>query len=498
MTPAINFGDRDPLVRDLAAFFLTRNVDAWATGGFLRDAILGRDAYDIDVAVAGDPLTLGPELAAALGGHFFPLREERGQGRILLPEQHVQIDLMPLRAHDIAGDLRLRDFTIDAMAVPLADLGAQPIDPTGGLVDLEARLVRMTGEQAFVDDPLRLLRGPRIATALSFGIEPATYAAIQRLAPTVTEAAEERQRDEIVRICATERAGDGFRLMDDLGLFMRVFPEMEPTRGVDQPTNYHYYDVLGHSFAAVDALDWLMSEERPGTSPQDEMWGELWSELEWCGGLREYFRDEVVPGTSRRALLKLCGLLHDIAKPQTKSFEEDGRMRFFGHSEKGAEMATHLMRRLRFSSREIKLVAAMIHAHLRPVQLGEQGPPTRRAVYRFFRDTKDAGIETLFLSLGDHLGSVGPRVNREGFRAHVALISYILHMRFGEEQAISPPRLVDGDLLMAALGLEPGPTIGSLLEAIREAQAAGEITTADQAIELARRRLAEGAALGAE
>jgi putative nucleotidyltransferase with HDIG domain len=496
----IDLGERAPLIRTLAAFFAARGVDAWATGGFLRDAILGRASHDIDIAVAGDPLALGPELAAELGGHFFPLREERGQARILLPEQHLQVDLMPLRAPDLDGDLRLRDYTIDAIAASLSDLAtgrATPIDPTGGLDDLRSRVVRMTGERAFIDDPLRLLRGPRIATELSFAIETETAEATRRAASTITAAAEERQRDEIVRICSTEKAGAGLRLLDELGLFAYVFPEMEITRGVEQPKE-HYYDVLGHSFAAVDALDALMLDERPVTSPWDELWTELWSHLEWCGGLREHFREEVVQGTTRLALLKLCGLLHDIAKPETKSFEANGRMRFFGHSEKGAEMATGLMRRLRFSARETQMVAAMIDAHLRPVQLGQQGAPTRRAVYRYFRDTGDAGIETLFLSLGDHLGSVGPNINWEGFRRHVALTSYILHVRFEEEQIVSPPRLIDGDGLMAGLGLEPGPLVGDLLEAVREAQAAGEIETAEQALAFARSKLAESRTAGAQ
>jgi poly(A) polymerase len=161
-------------------------------------------------------------------------------------------------------------------------------------------------------------------------------------------------------------------------------------------------------------------------------------------------------------------------------------------------MATGLMRRLRFSARETQMVAAMIDAHLRPVQLGQQGAPTRRAVYRYFRDTGDAGIETLFLSLGDHLGSVGPNINWEGFRRHVALTSYILHVRFEEEQIVSPPRLIDGDGLMAGLGLEPGPLVGDLLEAVREAQAAGEIETAEQALAFARSKLAESRTAGAQ
>lgn len=497
----IILGDHADLIRDLAAFFSERGILAWATGGYLRDAILDRGAHDIDIVVDGDPLTLGPEMASSLGGHYFPLREEHGQARILRPEQHLSIDLMPLRAPDLEADLRLRDYTIDAMAAPLGDLSdgkVTLIDPAGGLADLRAGIVRMTGEQAFVDDPLRLLRGPRIATELGFGIELTTAEVIGRLASAITSAAEERQRDEIIRICSTDRAGAGLRLLDDLGLFACVFPEMEVTRGVEQPKE-HFYDVLGHSFAVVDALDWLMAEERPAESPASELWMELWSQLEWSGGgLREYFRDEVVPGSTRCAVLKLCGLLHDIAKPETKSFEANGRMRFFGHNEKGAEMATGLMRRLRFSSREAQMVAAMIDAHLRPVQLGQQGAPSNKAVYRFFRDTGDAGIETLFLSLADHLGSVGPSINRDGFRRHVVLTSYILQMRFGEEQIVSPPRLIDGDALMAALRLEPGPLIGELLEAVREAQAAGEVETVDQALALARRRLADERSAGAQ
>lgn len=495
----IDLGDLSPLIRNIAEFFQQRGVQAWATGGFLRDALLGRRPHDIDITIAGDPLSAGPDLAVALGGHFFPLQEERGQGRILLSQQRIHIDLMPLRAPEIESDLRLRDFTIDAMAAPLGDLAEEFVltDPTGGLPDMRNRVVRVTQEEAFAEDPLRLLRGPRIATELGFELEAETEAAIKRRAADILSSAPERQRDEIMRICSTAAAGAGFRLLDALGLFRALFPEMEAARDFEQPKE-HYYDVLGHSFAVVDALDWMMAESPPSASPQDEMWKELWGELSWCDGLGDYFREELTPGTTRRALLKLCGLLHDIAKPRTRTFEESGRMRFFGHSEEGARMASGLMRRLRFSARETKLVAAMIDAHLRPVQLGQQGPPSRRAVYRFFRDTKGAGIDTLFLSLADHLGSAGPRLSREGFRRHVALTSYILRTRYEEEEAIAPPRLVDGDTLMAALGLQPGPVLGDLLEAVREAQAAGEVSSTSEAIELARSRLADARDLRAE
>lgn len=489
----IDSPDLRDLIALIAGFFEARDTSSWVAGGFVRDVLLDVPIYDIDVTIAGDPLLLGPALAEALGGTYFALRKERGQARILLVDRVLHIDLMPLRAPDVDADLRLRDYTIDALAASLAELSrgeAVIIDPTGGLADLEARIVRMTGEQQLLDDPLRLLRGPRIATQLSFQIEPATAGAIRRNAAMVTTAAAERQRDELMRIFSTVRAGAGVRLLDELGLFAELLPEMEPTRGVEQPANHHHYDVLGHSFAAVASLDMLLSEECPESSPEREIWCEVWEELAWCAGIREYFLDETSPGATRGALLKFCGLVHDVAKPQTKSIR-DGRMRFFGHSDLGAEMATQLMQRLRFPTREVALVAAMIEAHLRPLQLGQQGSPSKKAIYRFFRDTKGAGIDTLFLAMADHLGSVGSRVSVEGFRAHVALTAHILHVRFSEEQVISPKRLIDGDDLMAALGVEQSEVIGDLLEAVREAQAGGEVATKEQAMALARSRLAE-------
>jgi poly(A) polymerase len=189
--------------------------------------------------------------------------------------------------------------------------------------------------------------------------------------------------------------------------------------------------------------------------------------------------------------LKLAGLLHDVAKPETKTFDDTGRMRFFGHADVGAQVCGRVLRRLRFSAREVALVQTMVKAHLRPVQMAQQGPPSRRALYRYFRDCGDAGIETLFLSLADHLGTVGPRVSESGWRQHVALVNYILSKRFQEEETVSPPRLLGGDELMAELDLPPGPQVGRLLETLREAQAAGEISTREQALALARAALRE-------
>lgn len=484
-------GPARALVSTTAGYFAEHGVEAWATGGFLRDAFLGREPHDIDVTIAGDPLAFGPDLAKVLNAHFVVLDAERRHVRLVLKEDALYLDLTPLRAPGIESDLRLRDYTVDALAAPLAAVASSDftiLDPTDGVADLDAELVRVISEQALLDDPLRLLRGPRIATQLGFEIEPGTADLIRRHVALATTPAAERQREELMRICGTGAAGRGLRLLDELGLLTRLLPEIEEARGCEQPKEHHY-DVLGHLFAAVGCLDFLLADDEPPNAVAAQLWHELWGELEWCEGLREYFREEVAPGTERRALLKFCGFLHDIAKPQTKSFEENGRMRFFGHGEQGAEIAGAVMRRLRFSSRETAVVRKMIEAHLRPIQLGQTGKPSARAIYKFFRDTGEAGIDTLFLSLADHLATVGPRVSIEGFQRHVALTSYILEERFGDQTVVSPPRLIDGDELMAELGLSPGPLVGRLLETLREAQAAGEVTDREGALSLARDRL---------
>lgn len=482
------------LLAKLAAFFSSRGAEAYAAGGFLRDALLGLPLHDIDVVTTADPLTLAPELASAFQARWFPLDEERRLIRILLPDLDLHLDLQPQRG-GIEADLMRRDYTIDAMAVLLPDAAADTVsvlDPTGGLADLEAGQVRAVTEEALQEDPLRLLRGVRLAAQLDFRIEPATAGVIRRYAALISTVAAERQRDEIVRILSTVRAGRGLRLLDEVGLVPHIFPEMEPARGAEQPKE-HYWDVLGHSLAAVDALDALLAPQEPPNEPARSLWRDVWSAFGWWQGAAHYLAEEVAPGSRRASILKLAGFLHDIGKPATRTFDETGRMRFFGHQHVGANVAASLMRRLRFSSRETAMVRAMVAAHLRPVQMAQQGPPTRRAIYRFFRDTGEAGIETLLLSLADHLATVGPRLNPIGWSQHVALVSYILEKRFADDGVVSPPKLLGGDELMAALGLSPGPLVGRLLEAVREAQAAGEVRTTQEALALAARLAAEPA-----
>ncbi|MDM7999065.1 MAG: HD domain-containing protein, partial [Dehalococcoidia bacterium] len=185
-------------------------------------------------------------------------------------------------------------------------------------------------------------------------------------------------------------------------------------------------------------------------------------------------------------------LLHDIAKPQTKTLEPGGRAHFFGHPTQGAEAAGHIMQRLRFSNREIRMVQKMIESHLRLWQMGgDQGLPTRRAIYRYFRDTADVSVDIMFLTLADFLATQGPDLDAAEWERHCRLMEYVLAQKEEDQTVAAPPKLIDGHDVMREFGLKPGPRVGEVLETVREAQGAGEISTREEALAFVRKRLAK-------
>lgn len=487
MNPELLSSELRGLLRSIAA----AAPGSYLVGGALRDILRGISPADIDLAITIDAEAAARTLAVDLGGSWFPLDDTREQYRVTLREPAGSITQLDIGAvkDSIEADLRSRDFTINAMAALIGadgDVG-DLIDPTGGLADLEMRRIRLVSVENLRDDPLRLLRGARLATELKFRIEDATAGVISALAPQLTRVAPERQRDELVRILASPRAAAGVRLMDTLGLLRCILPELEQARGVEQPREHHYYDVFDHSLECLAVLDALVSPE-----PVDDGTGILqlravFDELLGWYPIRQYL-DTRVQGLPRRDLLKLAGLLHDVSKPETKTIEADGRIRFLGHSEKGATRSETICKRLRFGHRESAFVALLVEEHLRPTMLAQPGePPSRRALFRFFRDLGEAGPACLILMLADGAAAAGPRLTRQAWLRRVGYVSYVLE-RYEElsQQEARMPRLVDGNDVMAALGIAPGPLVGQLMRDVDEAIGSGEITTREDAIEYAR------------
>ena len=225
-----------------------------------------------------------------------------------------------------------------------------------------------------------------------------------------------------------------------------------------------------HSLQAVEGAERVTRESPPPLVP-------------WGDEAEGYFARDSGDNVRRRTLLKLGCLLHDVAKPRTKTIDENGRTRFFGHHTMGAEMTMGIMRRLRFSSANTETVCLMVRNHLRPGQMSQgMDLPSPRAVHRFFRDVNGAAVDTLYLSFADYLAARGPDLVEEDWHRHATKISHILEQGTRPEVDPALPPLVNGHDLMEAFGLAPGPQIGLLLNRVREAEAVGDVTSRDEAL----------------
>ena len=496
---------------ELVKFFSSQDCAVFLVGGYLRDSLLGRAGGDLDLAVSCDPQVLARRLAKELGGSYVPLSPQRGVARIVLPaptlappdppdlldhagphsagiDEGINDALNQALTIDVAGftttiedDLARRDFTVDAMALPLADWTSgqwreRVVDPYNGVQDLAEKRIRAVSSRVFRDDPGRLLRAVRLAGQLGFRLEPDTARLIRTEAFRINRVSGERLRDELLAILAGDGARGQLEVLDRLDLLCRVIPELALTKGVDQP-KVHYWDVWGHLLHSVETAE-LVTKGHQNSA--------IYMLAPWTPDLAEHFSEKVSDGHTRRTILKLTALLHDIAKPQTKGIDETGRTRFLGHSELGAEMAASRLTELRLSARGIAMVAKMVEQHLRPGNM-RQGVdwPTSRAIYRYFRDLGDVAVDTLYLALADYLAAKGPELMPDQWGEHARIIAHILE--YGTRQTASEkiPRLVTGHDLMQELGLEPGPKVGLLLEKINEARAAGEVNTREEALALA-------------
>ena len=475
------------ILSKLREFFLSRSIPAFLVGGYVRDSLRGTPCKDVDVAVPGEFLSLAKELAGTFGGSFVALGHDHRVARVVVTsadDGRWVVDVSDLEG-PVYGDQMRRDFTVDAMALAVEDWDVpgwedRILDPLGGRRDLDERTIRAVGPWVFPEDPARLLRAVRLAATLGFRIDPDTSQLISRQAHLLSSTAGERVRDELLAVLALDGAKNHLEMLDGLGLLCCIIPELRVTKGVEQPLE-HYWDVFGHSLHAVEGV------ERVTTACNGDPVSNL---VPWCAEMEERFAQQVSDGHTRRTILKLGALLHDIAKPQTKAVDEAGRTRFLGHHTLGSSMSRQILQRLRLSNRGVDMTCGMVENHLRPTQMS-QGTElaTPRAVYRYFRDVGDVSIDILYLSLADHLAARGPELAMDGWRDHVKSITHILEVGTKQQSLEKTPRLITGHDLIEELGLAPGPLIGSLLEGVKDAQAGGDVVTRAEALGWVRSRL---------
>ena len=482
-----------PLLKRLRPLFDQEEQPVYLVGGAVRDALLGRVSPDLDFAVPEQAVKVTFHVADTLGVPAYVLDRERDTGRVVLPDEATTLDFARFRGPTLEADLRDRDFTINAMALPATAVSdGSLIDPLGGRADLQAGRIRLTHGQALMDDPVRALRALRLALSLNFSLPPETTTAIGAAIPYLHTVSSERVRDELLKLLQTTMPDQAVAQMAELSLLAAVLPEIAALADVVQSAPHHEA-VLPHT---ISVLRWLVQVEAALAADEaidDPAVVAVGTALaNYAPQLSEHLQRREEGNVAGRTLLRLGALFHDVGKRETRTVEESGRVRFIGHDQLGATLAARRLRHLTLSNKAISHVRRIVANHMRPLLLAEEGlaRPSRRAVYRFFRDAGPAGLDVGLLALADHLATHnGPGDLARWQRLLTVVITLFGHYFEQFTETVAPTPLLDGNELMAALQLVPGPEVGRLLRLIEEAQAAGEVTTKEEAIHFARQRI---------
>lgn len=428
--------------------------EAFWAGGCVRDALLGREPHDYDVATNATP-----DQIEALFSHTIPVGKQFGV--IIVVEGGHQFQVATFRAEENYQDGRRpgtvrfsharedairRDFTVNALFYdPVTE---QVHDWVDGEKDLHARLIRTVGspDERFGEDHLRLLRAIRFAAQLGFEIEAQTLAAVQKHAEKIKLVSAERIRDELNKLFAPPHAARGLTLLHESGLMPHVFPELVPTLTCDQSPDYHPEGTVFNHIR-------LMLENLP---------------------------DETTAAPSNESLA-WSALLHDIAKPVTASRGEDGLIHFYTHEKVGADMAEVILQRLKFPRRQTDEIVAAVRHHMQFKDAPKMRKNTlRRMLLR----------ETFPLELALH------RLDCLGSHRQLDIYDFLVEQQahLNDQPHLHPPLLTGADVI--ALGMKPGPALGALLHELRDHQLADELKTADEAREWVKARLGESGKVG--
>ncbi|MEX2043552.1 MAG: HD domain-containing protein [Patescibacteria group bacterium] len=409
-------------VRRIIADLSKAGFEAYAVGGGVRDRLLGRKPKDWDVATLATPERIQKIFPKAVYANRFGTVGVRvGPELVEVTTYRAETEYRDARHPEkvtfvkrLEDDLARRDFTVNAMATD----GKRLVDPFGGHADLEAKRIRAVGNpnERFREDALRLIRAVRFAVELGFVIEAETLAAVTKHAGRLKLISAERVRDEFMRIIASDRPGEGIRLLIQSGLLEQFLPELLEGKDFAQ-AKHHTYPVLEHNVRSLDHV------------PSDD------------------------------PLVRLAALLHDVGKPRSARGEGERRT-FHGHEVIGAKMTKEIMRRLRFSNDDVKRVVNLVRHHMFLFQFESTDKAVRRIVRRIGPENVD---DLIALRVGDRLGSdtkVGLTGKLKKFKERSIEV---------QKEPISTRMLaVDGNDLMRELGLGPGPDIGRIQDALLE------------------------------
>jgi len=472
------------ILEPLANFASHEKTRIYLVGGTVRDLLMDRETEDLDFAVEGDAINFARSFADHASASFVLLDEEHGTARIVFHSGSLSMDFSTIRGVSLKEDLAKRDFTINAMAMDLyqmmKDYEIQVIDPYGGMKDLSSKLIRVVSPENVQTDPLRMLRAYRFAATLDFSIHNKTVDIIRNSANLLTSVAVERIRDELFKLMITDHPSRYLRDMDDTGLLQQIFPEITRMRGLQQ-NNYHHLDAWDHSMLTLEFLE----QEPIPISLKD-----------YTDEIEKYLEYESVKGRKRNSLLRLAAIFHDVGKPESRTMDRDGKIRFFNHNLDGAEIMSLIGNRLKLSTREIDFLSNLVKDHMYPLGLSvflkrSREPKVKgRTIRRFIQKTGKGCLAVLLISFADLRATRGPRRKADDLERLIRVIGDMGNEYF--QQVSNPmPKLITGKDIAEEFDLKPSPFIGHLLHKVKSAQLDGKISSKDDAIKMIRFILAK-------
>jgi len=502
-TPQINYVSPTPplkihpILEELAAYF-PPDFPAYVVGGAVRDALLRLPVTELDFILPEHAIKHARRIADKFNGAFYVLDKERDYGRALIPQtdgKTLILDFAPIQGRNLEADLKNRDFTMNAMAI-----GLQPpfplYDPWGGATDLHAKRLRSCTPTAFTSDPIRILRGIRFSINFDVRADTETKERMRAAVKLLPEISPERLRDELFKLLEGRKPGAAVQVLDLLGALPHLLPELKELQEVEQSAP-HIWDIWKHTLEVVNQLQAILkilSSPHDPDSTSNLFMGVVTQRLgRYRSQLADHLGRNLVQSRSIAALIILAALYHDSGKPECAEVDQDGCIRFINHEQKSAELVVKRAVELQLSNTEIKKLRTIVLNHMRPLWLAQTGEmPSRRAKFRFFRDTGSAGVDICLLSLADTLGTYGHTLPPDTWKHQVDVVRSLLEAWWeNKEEQIFPPPLIDGNDLMDKFSLKPGPIIGHMLDEIQEAQATGVVKNQRQAYELASRILQE-------
>ncbi len=464
MSKKKNFEIDEPTLVRLGALADELGIEAYVVGGYVRDLILGKESKDLDIMVVGDPIPFSQKAAGTLNASGYIVFEKFRTAQITASDVKVEIVGARKESYDegsrkphvqeatVEEDLSRRDFTINAMAISINKLQSpvagvrkaetgnrrrvleEIIDPFGGVHALSDKMIDtpLDPVETFGEDPLRILRALRFACRFEFSLAPRVYEAVVRMKDRLSIVSQERITDEFLKIMSARHPSLGLKLMQDTGVMKIVFPEISQMPGVEQRQDHHHKDVFLHTLSVVDHL----------ADISDNLW------------------------------LRFAGLVHDIAKPDTKKFVEGIGWTFHGHDEIGARRMKKLFQRMRLPSEKLPYVEKLVRLHLRPMALAVEG-------------VTDSAVRRLLFEAGDDFEDLMKLCRADITSKNKKLIAEYAHnYDLVEEKAKiveekdkvrnwRPP--INGDEIMEMFDIKPGKAIGLLKKAVECAVLDGHI-----------------------